>query len=517
LTLTEVGYETVMVNCNPETVSTDYDTADRLYFEPLTFEDVMEVFHAESESGTVAGVIVQLGGQTPLGLAHRLQAAGVPIVGTSPEAIDLAEDRGEFGKVLAEAGLPAAKYGMATTFDEAKKIAGDIGYPVLVRPSYVLGGRGMEIVYDEGSLEGYISRATEINPEHPVLVDRFLEDAIEIDVDALYDGTDCYIGGVMEHIEEAGIHSGDSACALPPITLGKSDLENVRRSTEALAKGIGVRGLLNVQYALKDDILYVLEANPRASRTVPFVSKATAVPLAKACARLMLGTTIAEMRADGMLPAEGDGSELPDTAPIAVKEAVLPFNRFLRSDGTGVDSLLSPEMKSTGEVMGIDADFGRAFAKSQTAAYGSLPLGGKIFVSVANKDKRSLVFPVKRLADLGFEILATEGTAHVLRRNGITCTQVYKHSDTDLPEGEVSVVEHIRSGEIGMVINTPYGNSGPRVDGYEIRSAAVSVNIPCITTVQGASAAIQGIEAALGGAMGVLSLQSRHRSMLGGW
>jgi carbamoyl-phosphate synthase large subunit len=517
LTLTEVGYETVMVNCNPETVSTDYDTADRLYFEPLTFEDVMEVFHAESESGTVAGVIVQLGGQTPLGLAHRLQAAGVPIVGTSPEAIDLAEDRGEFGKVLAEAGLPAAKYGMATTFDEAKKIAGDIGYPVLVRPSYVLGGRGMEIVYDEESLEGYISRATEINPEHPVLVDRFLEDAIEIDVDALYDGTDCYIGGVMEHIEEAGIHSGDSACALPPITLGKSDLENVRRSTEALAKGIGVRGLLNVQYALKDDILYVLEANPRASRTVPFVSKATAVPLAKACARLMLGTTIAEMRADGMLPAEGDGSELPDTAPIAVKEAVLPFNRFLRSDGTGVDSLLSPEMKSTGEVMGIDADFGRAFAKSQTAAYGSLPLGGKIFVSVANKDKRSLVFPVKRLADLGFEILATEGTAHVLRRNGITCTQVYKHSDTDLPEGEVSVVEHIRSGEIGMVINTPYGNSGPRVDGYEIRSAAVSVNIPCITTVQGASAAIQGIEAALGGAMGVLSLQSRHRSMLGGW
>ena len=515
LTLSEVGYETVMVNCNPETVSTDYDTADRLYFEPLTFEDVLEVYNAESESGTVAGVIVQLGGQTPLGLAHRLQAAGVPIVGTSPEAIDLAEDRGEFGKVLEAAGLPAAKYGMATTYDEAKEIAGDIGYPVLVRPSYVLGGRGMEIVYDEESLDGYISRATEINPEHPVLVDRFLEDAIEIDVDALYDGTDCYIGGVMEHIEEAGIHSGDSACALPPITLGKSDLENVRRSTEALAKGIGVRGLLNVQYALKDDILYVLEANPRASRTVPFVSKATAVPLAKACARLMLGATIAEMRADGMLPTSGDGSELPDTAPIAVKEAVLPFNRFRRSDGTGVDSLLSPEMKSTGEVMGIDADFGRAFAKSQTAAYGSLPLDGKIFVSVANKDKRALVFPVKRLADLGFEILATEGTAHVLRRNGISCTQVYKHSDTDRPDGQVTVVDLIRAGEIAMVINTPYGNSGPRVDGYEIRSAAVSVNIPCITTVQGASAAIQGIEAALGGAMNVLSLQSWHRSMLG--
>ena len=515
MTLSDAGYETVMVNCNPETVSTDYDTADRLYFEPLTFEDVLEVFHSESESGTVKGVIVQLGGQTPLGLAHRLEAAGVPIVGTSPAAIDLAEDRGEFGNVLSEAGLPAAKYGMATTFDQAKAIAGDIGYPVLVRPSYVLGGRGMEIVYDEDSLASYISRATEITPEHPVLVDRFLEDAIEIDVDALYDGTDCYIGGVMEHIEEAGIHSGDSACALPPITLGRSDLENVRKSTEALAKGIGVRGLLNVQYALKDDILYVLEANPRASRTVPFVSKATAVQLAKACARVMLGATIAELRASGMLPAEGDGSELPDTSPVSVKEAVLPFNRFRRADGTGVDSLLSPEMKSTGEVMGIDADFGRAFAKSQTAAYGSLPVSGKVFVSVANKDKRSLVFPVKRLADLGFDILATEGTAHVLRRNGIKCTQVYKHSDSDLPEGEVSVVERIRAGEIGMVINTPYGNSGPRIDGYEIRSAAVSVNIPCITTVQGASAAIQGIEAALGGAMGVQSLQKRHRTMLG--
>ncbi|MDV7135710.1 carbamoyl-phosphate synthase large subunit [Williamsia muralis] len=515
MTLSEAGYETVMVNCNPETVSTDYDTADRLYFEPLTFEDVLEVFHSESESGTVKGVIVQLGGQTPLGLAHRLEAAGVPIVGTSPAAIDLAEDRGEFGNVLSEAGLPAAKYGMATTFDQAKAIASDIGYPVLVRPSYVLGGRGMEIVYDEDSLASYISRATEITPEHPVLVDRFLEDAIEIDVDALYDGTDCYIGGVMEHIEEAGIHSGDSACALPPITLGRSDLENVRKSTEALAKGIGVRGLLNVQYALKDDILYVLEANPRASRTVPFVSKATAVQLAKACARVMLGATIAELRANGMLPAEGDGSELPDTSPVSVKEAVLPFNRFRRADGTGVDSLLSPEMKSTGEVMGIDADFGRAFAKSQTAAYGSLPVSGKVFVSVANKDKRALVFPVKRLADLGFDILATEGTAHVLRRNGIKCTQVFKHSDSDLPEGEVSVVERIRAGEIGMVINTPYGNSGPRIDGYEIRSAAVSVNIPCITTVQGASAAIQGIEAALGGAMGVQSLQKRHRTMLG--
>ncbi|MFZ2178566.1 MAG: carbamoyl-phosphate synthase large subunit [Rhodococcus sp. (in: high G+C Gram-positive bacteria)] len=510
MTLSEAGYETVMVNCNPETVSTDYDTADRLYFEPLTFEDVLEVYRAESISGTVTGVIVQLGGQTPLGLAKRLKAAGVPIVGTSPEAIDLAEDRGEFGRVLTEAGLPAPKFGTATTFDGARDIAAGIGYPVLVRPSYVLGGRGMEIVYDEKSLQDYISRATEISDDRPVLVDRFLEDAIEIDVDALCDGTEVYLGGVMEHIEEAGIHSGDSACALPPITLGRADLENVRRSTEALAKGIGVKGLLNVQYALKDDVLYVLEANPRASRTVPFVSKATAVQLAKACARVMLGQSIAELREIGLLPASGDGGEVPADAPVAVKEAVLPFNRFRRADGTGVDTLLSPEMKSTGEVMGIDVDFGTAFAKSQTAAYGSLPTSGSVFVSVANKDKRSLIFPVKRLADLGFRILATEGTAAVLRRNGITCENVHKHSGETLEEGARTIVEQIRDGEVDMVINTPFGNSGPRVDGYEIRSAAVSVNIPCVTTVQGASAAVQGIEAAIRGDIGVQSLQTLH-------
>ncbi|MFC9356282.1 carbamoyl-phosphate synthase large subunit [Rhodococcus sp. NPDC057014] len=513
LTLSEAGYETVMVNCNPETVSTDYDTADRLYFEPLTFEDVLEVYRAESISGTVAGVIVQLGGQTPLGLAKRLKAAGVPIVGTSPEAIDLAEDRGEFGKVLVDAGLPAPKFGTATTFAGARDIAAGIGYPVLVRPSYVLGGRGMEIVYDEASLESYISRATEISDDRPVLVDRFLEDAIEIDVDALCDGTEVYLGGVMEHIEEAGIHSGDSACALPPITLGRADLENVRRSTEALAKGIGVKGLLNVQYALKDDILYVLEANPRASRTVPFVSKATAVQLAKACARVMLGESIAELRTSGVLPATGDGGWTPADAPVAVKEAVLPFNRFRRADGTGVDTLLSPEMKSTGEVMGIDADFGTAFAKSQTAAYGSLPTSGSVFVSVANKDKRSLIFPVKRLADLGFRILATEGTAAVLRRNGITCQEVHKHSGEKLEAGERTIVETIRDGEVDMVINTPYGNSGPRVDGYEIRSAAVAMNIPCVTTVQGASAAVQGIEAAIRGDIGVQSLQALHERL----
>ncbi|MFY2790579.1 carbamoyl-phosphate synthase large subunit [Rhodococcus sp. KRD162] len=513
LTLSEAGYETVMVNCNPETVSTDYDTADRLYFEPLTFEDVYEVYRAEAASGTVRGVIVQLGGQTPLGLAKRLKAAGVPIVGTSPEAIDLAEDRGEFGKVLDAAGLPAAKYGTATTFDGAREIAAGIGYPVLVRPSYVLGGRGMEIVYDEASLATYISNATEISDDRPVLVDRFLEDAVEIDVDALCDGTEVYIGGIMEHIEEAGIHSGDSACALPPITLGKTDLENVRRSTEALAKGIGVQGLLNVQYALKDDILYVLEANPRASRTVPFVSKATAVQLAKACARVMLGESIAELRTAGILPESGDGGTVPAGAPIAVKEAVLPFNRFRRADGTGVDTLLSPEMKSTGEVMGIDFDFGTAFAKSQTAAYGSLPSGGAVFVSVANKDKRSLIFPVKRLADLGFTVLATEGTADVLRRNGIKCEQVYKQSGEDVPSGERTIVERILAGDVAMVINTPYGNSGPRVDGYEIRSAAVAQNIPCITTVQGASAAVQGIEAAIAGGIGVRSLQDLHAGL----
>ncbi|MGB3481299.1 MAG: carbamoyl-phosphate synthase large subunit [Mycobacterium sp.] len=515
-TLSQAGFETVMVNCNPETVSTDYDTADRLYFEPLTFEDVLEVYHAEQASGAggpgVVGVIVQLGGQTPLGLAERLERAGVPIVGTSPKAIDLAEDRGRFGEVLTNAGLPAPRFGTATSFDQARKIAADIGYPVLVRPSYVLGGRGMEIVYDEETLQGYITRATELSPEHPVLVDRFLEDAIEIDVDALCDGTEVYIGGVMEHIEEAGIHSGDSACALPPVTLGRQDIESVRRATEAIAHGIGVVGLLNVQYALKDDVLYVLEANPRASRTVPFVSKATAVPLAKACARVMLGATIASLRAEGVLIAEGDGASPAPNAPIAVKEAVLPFHRFRKSDGSNVDSLLGPEMKSTGEVMGIDQNFGSAFAKSQTAAYGSLPASGTVFVSVANRDKRSLVFPVKRLADLGFRVLATEGTAEMLRRNGIPCDVVRKHFETADGTGR-SAVDVIRAGEVDMVINTPYGNSGPRVDGYEIRAAAVQMNIPCVTTVQGASAAVQGIEAGIRGDIGVRSLQELHAAL----
>jgi carbamoyl-phosphate synthase large subunit len=510
MALRAAGFETVMVNCNPETVSTDYDTSDRLYFEPLTFEDVIEVVHSEQRSGTVAGVIVQLGGQTPLGLAQRLQDAGVPIVGTPPEAIHLAEERGAFGKLLTDAGLPAPKYGMATSFEEAKAIADEIGYPVLVRPSYVLGGRGMEIVYDEPTLAGYIARATEVSPEHPVLVDRFLDDAIEIDVDALYDGDDVFIGGVMEHIEEAGVHSGDSACTLPPITLGETDIDAVRRSTEAIAKGIGVRGLLNVQYALKDDVLYVLEANPRASRTVPFVSKATAVSMAKAAARIMLGTSIKDLRVEGVLPATGDGAKLPAHAPVSVKEAVLPFHRFRTPEGKGVDSLLGPEMKSTGEVMGIDVSFGMAFAKSQTASYGSLPTSGKVFVSVANRDKRAMIFPVKRLADLGFEVLATSGTAEVLRRNGIPCTVVRKHFD-----GTENIVDAILAGEVDMIINTPYGNSGPRVDGYEIRTAAVAKDIPCVTTIQGAAAAVHGIEAAIRGDIGVRSLQALQATLRG--
>ncbi|MBY0442244.1 MAG: carbamoyl-phosphate synthase large subunit [Mycobacteriaceae bacterium] len=520
-TLSQAGFETVMVNCNPETVSTDYDTADRLYFEPLTFEDVVEIYQAEQQSGQggpgVVGVIVQLGGQTPLGLAQRLADAGVPIVGTQPGAIDVAEDRGAFGELLTAAGLPAPRYGTATTFAQARRIATEIGYPVLVRPSYVLGGRGMEIVYDDQTLESYIARATELSPEHPVLVDRFLEDAIEIDVDALCDGVEVYLGGIMEHIEEAGIHSGDSACALPPVTLGRSDVEKVRQATEAIAHGIGVVGLLNVQFALKDDVLYVLEANPRASRTVPFVSKATAIPLAKACARIMLGASISRLRQEGLLAASGDGASVAPHAPIAVKEAVLPFHRFRRADGSGIDSLLGPEMKSTGEVMGIDRDFGTAYAKSQTAAYGSLPRQGTVFVSVANRDKRSLVFPVKRLADLGFRVLATEGTAEMLRRNGIPCSEVRKHFESPQPGRPVfSAVEAILAGEVQLVINTPYGNSGPRIDGYEIRSAAVAMDIPCVTTVQGAAAAVQGIEAGMRGDIGVRSLQELHSALNGG-
>ncbi|MGH3319143.1 MAG: carbamoyl-phosphate synthase large subunit, partial [Streptosporangiaceae bacterium] len=351
----------------------------------------------------------------------------------------------------------------------------------------------------------YIERATQASPEHPVLVDRFLDDAIELDVDALYDGDELYLGGVMEHIEEAGIHSGDSACALPPITLAAGDLERVRQATWAIARAVGVLGLLNVQYALAGGVLYVLEANPRASRTVPFVSKATAVPLAKAAARVMLGATIADLRGVGMLPSVGDGGSLPLDAPLAVKEAVLPFGRF-----RGVDTVLGPEMRSTGEVMGIDEEFGTAFAKSQAAAYGSLPTKGRAFVSVAGRDKRAMVFPVKRLAELGFEILATEGTAQVLRRHGVVAKVVRKHSLGPGPDGEPTIVQRILDGEIDLIVNTPFGvpgHSGPRLDGYEIRTAAVLRDVPCSTTVQGLAAAVQGIEAVSRGELDVRSLQ----------
>ncbi len=509
LALSEAGYETVMVNCNPETVSTDYDTSDRLYFEPLTLEDVLEVYRAELAAGPIAGLICQLGGQTPLGLAQGLEDAGVPIVGTSPAAINLAEERGAFGRVLAEAGLVAPKHGMATSFTEARAIAAEIGYPVLVRPSYVLGGRGMQIVYGDDALRSYIEAATEISPDRPVLVDRFIDDAVEIDVDALYDGEDLFLGGVMEHIEEAGIHSGDSSCALPPITLGAAEIGRIREATEAIARGIGVCGLLNIQFALGSDVLYVLEANPRASRTVPFVSKATATQLAKAAARVMLGESIASLRKEGLLP-ERDGGELPGDAPIAVKEAVMPFNRFRSADGKQVDTVLGPEMKSTGEVMGFDQDFGTAFAKSQAAAYGSLPTSGKVFVSMANRDKRTMIFPIKVLADHGFEILATQGTAEVLRRNGVQATVVRKHFEGPGPDGEPTTVQLIMDGEIDLIINTPHGSSSSgsaRIDGYEIRTAAVLNNIPCITTVQGLAAAVQGIEALRHGDIGVRSLQ----------
>ncbi|AFM07471.1 carbamoyl-phosphate synthase large subunit [Corynebacterium pseudotuberculosis] len=521
LELSRVGYETVMVNCNPETVSTDYDTADRLYFEPLTFEDVMEVYHAEAQSGTVAGVIVQLGGQTPLGLAEKLRDAGLPVIGTSPEAINLAEDRGEFGNVLRAAQLPAPEFGTATSFEDAKEVASRIGYPVLVRPSYVLGGRGMEIVYDEKALHSYIDRATEITSDHPVLVDRFLDNAIEIDVDALCDGDNVYLAGVMEHIEEAGIHSGDSACALPPMTLGAEDIETVRRSTEALAHGIGVRGLMNVQYALKDDILYVIEANPRASRTVPFVSKATGVPLAKAAARIMAGATISELQKEGMIPTDFDGGSLPEHSPIAVKEAVLPFNRFRRPDGSMLDTLLSPEMKSTGEVMGLADNFGAAYAKAEQAAFGALPTSGTVFVSVANRDKRTLIFPIQRLASLGFKVLATSGTAGMLRRNGIECEVVLKQTQAkeaaergDLG-GRRSIVDIINAGEIDLILNTPAGSSGARHDGYQIRAAAVSAGVPLVTTVQGVTAAVQGIEALQQGELSVRALQELDHSLSG--
>lgn len=515
MALREAGFETVMVNCNPETVSTDYDTADRLYFEPLTAEDVLEVYHAEAQAGPVAGVICQLGGQTPLKLAQTLKDAGVPIVGTSPEAIDLAEERGAFGRVLARAGLTAPKHGMAHSAEEAKAIAGEIGYPVLVRPSYVLGGRGMKIVYSDAALDTYIAEAARVSDDQPVLVDRFLGDAVEIDVDALFDGRELYIGGIMEHIEEAGIHSGDSACALPPITLGDAVLNQIRSATFAIAEGVGVRGLINIQFALHSDTLYVLEANPRASRTVPFVSKATNTSLAKAAALIMMGKSIAQLRADGWLRPAGDGTTPEEGAPVAVKEAVMPFNRFRTSSGAFVDTLLGPEMRSTGEVMGLSDNFGTAYAKSQAAGGGALPSGGTLFVSIADRDKRHAIWPLRRFVDLGFKLLATRGTASVLRRNGVQVQEVAKLSERSADATDPNIVELITSGQIDLIFNTPNGGEAgesTREDGYQIRTAAVMADVPVITTVPGLAAAAQGIEAEQLGEIGVRSLQDWRRS-----
>ena len=494
--LSDAGYETIMINCNPETVSTDYDTSDRLYFEPLTLEDVLEVIHAESQSGELVGVVVQLGGQTALGLATGLKAAGVTILGTTPEAIDLAEERGLFQGILDAAGLVSPRNGTAHDYRGAVAVAEEIGYPVLVRPSYVLGGRGMEIVYDSPSLADYFERVAGqgiVGPDHPLLVDRFLDDAVEIDIDALYDGVELYVGGVMEHIEEAGIHSGDSSCTLPPVTLGRDQIQRVVEATQAIAKGIGVRGLINVQFAIGAGVLYVLEANPRASRTVPFVAKALGLPIAKAASLIMVGQSIRSLIESGMLPPV-DGSVVPMDSPVAVKEAVLPFKRFRTREGRIVDSVLGPEMRSTGEVMGIDSNFPKAFAKSQEAAYGGLPTSGSVFVSVADRDKRAIILPVLRLQQLGFEILATVGTAEILSRNGITARVVRKYDHGDMSvEGEPSIVELINLSQVDIVINTPSGRSA-RVDGYEIRAAAVAADLPLFTTIAQLGAAVASIE-----------------------
>ncbi len=481
--LHDAGFETVMVNCNPETVSTDYDTSDRLYFEPLTFEDVMDIVDAEKP----VGVVVTFGGQTPLKLARALEAAGVPIMGTSPEAIDLAEDRSRFAPILDELGIEYPAAGTASSLDEALAVARRIGFPLLVRPSYVLGGRGMVIAYDEQYLEKYMAEATRISPDHPVLLDRFLEGAVEVDVDAVCDGESVYIGGVMEHIEEAGIHSGDSACSIPPYSLGDDIVARIRKHAVDLALRLGVVGLMNVQFAVKDDQVYVLEVNPRASRTVPFVSKATGVPLAKVAARVMAGEKLAEMS----LPP--DDREL---TRFCVKEAVMPFGRF-----PGADSVLGPEMKSTGEVMGVAGDFPAAYAKSQLAIDYSLPTGGTAFVSVSDRDKRQIVGVAKHLQLLGFSIMSTKGTARTLRAAGIPVTEVLKRH-----EGRPNILDEIANGNVQLVINTPFGQE-TRSDGFHIRSAAIHHGIPNITTLPAAMAVVQAIEAVKEGRLGVCALQ----------
>ncbi|MFA4991754.1 MAG: carbamoyl-phosphate synthase large subunit, partial [Candidatus Omnitrophota bacterium] len=486
--LKELGYETIMVNSNPETVSTDYDTSDKLYFEPLTFEDVMNIIDKERPDG----VIVQFGGQTPLNLARQLKDAGAPIIGTSVDSIDKAEDRERFAKVLNKLGIDQPENGSAFSRDDAVNIARKIGYPVLVRPSYVLGGRAMRIVYDDASLENFMSEARDVCDGHPVLIDKFLEDAIEVDVDAVSDGFITVIGGIMEHIEEAGVHSGDSACVLPPHTLGDDILSVIKKYTHALSKELKVRGLMNIQFAIKDDKVFCLEVNPRASRTVPFVSKATGVPLAKIAAKVMAGKTLKEL---------GFTREIK-VRHVAVKESVLPFSRF-----SGVDIVLGPEMKSTGEVMGIDSSFGTAFYKSQLAAGQDLPLEGKIFISVKNNDKRNIVFIAKKLSDMGFEIIATKGTHKALCSNNIKAELVGKIS-----EGDEAVLGRIRKKEIKLIINTPSGEKG-QSDMRPIRSLAVMHGVPCITTMNGAQAAVNGIEAVLKKGFGVRAIQDYVRNI----
>ena len=484
--LKEAGVEAIMVNCNPETVSTDYDTSDRLYFEPLTFEDVMNVVERERPRG----VIVQFGGQTPLKLVVPLEKAGVPILGTPPDAIDRAEDRERFSALLTDLGLRQAPGATARSYDEAERIAEGIGYPVLVRPSYVLGGRAMQIIWDREDLQRYMSEAVRVSDEHPVLVDKFLEDAVEVDVDAIADAERVVVGGVMEHIEKAGIHSGDSACALPPYSLGDDQIERIKVQTRALARELGVIGLLNIQFAIKNETVYVLEVNPRASRTVPFVSKAIGVPLAKLATKVMLGQRLRDL----------GFAEEREVGHIAVKEAVFPFVKF-----PGVDVVLGPEMKSTGEVMGIDRDFRKAYIKSQIAAGSPLPTSGKVFLSVKNRDKRAVLQAAKRLAEMGFSLVATVGTAKLLRRQGMTVELVHKVNESLRP----NVVDLMKRGEIALVFNTPEDGRA-RKDSYLIRRTAVTQNIPYYTTVDGAQAAVGGIEALLKGEMAVHALQDYH-------
>jgi carbamoyl-phosphate synthase large subunit len=497
--LEEAGYESVMLNSNPETVSTDYDSSSRLYFEPLAIEDVLAVCRAERP----VGIITQLGGQTPLRLAKTLQEEGFPILGTSPDAIDLAEDRGKFAQVLRELDIPAPPHGEARTLEEARRAAGRIGYPVVVRPSYVLGGRAMEIVYDDDELERFVRTAAEASPDYPVLIDRFLEGAIEVDVDAVCDGADVFIGAVMEHIEEAGVHSGDSSCQIPPATLSDDELDRIEEITRRLARRLGVVGLLNLQLAVKDERIWVLEANPRASRTVPFVSKVIGLSLARVATLVLTGRSLEDLSVEGVLPA--DPKHYRHVPYTSVKAAVLPFGRF-----PGVDTVLGPEMKSTGEVMGIDEDPGMALAKAMVAAGHALPIEGSVFVSVANRDKRAIVFPARRLADMGFRLLATGGTAGLLRRTGLEVEQVAKVS-----ESADNVAGMIRAGAIDLVINTPFGRE-PRSDGAAIRTAAAASGVPCMTTLPAVFAAVRGIEALRGGATEPRSLQEHHERALRG-